>query len=365
MRRLCRVYIATTPDLKRTILRNIDQAIKILGPEDPILLKLIEDCPKGVETLIIRIIYILTEGSTNPDIELVKRVRELYATKIKDVRVLIPILSGLTKHEIVDALPKLLKLNQIVVKEVFNRLLGIGNEFVGQIIAVTPTEILIAIHAIEPNECDLKCIVKATAICLAEKQVYTQEVLGSCLQQLVEITPLPTLLMRTIIQSITIYPRMSAFVINLLQRLILKQVWKQKLIWEGFLKCCQRLKPNSMAVMIQLPQQQLLDALAQCPDLRPPLLEYAQSMQDGQLGHISQHTMDILTGKTVDVFVTVSTTIRYYIILNVSPPVLILNPNFFMIGGGKIFVLNVSAMLCHRTSLCTLLFSFSLVFILF
>lgn len=35
---------------------------------------------------------------------------------------------------------------------------------------------------------------------------------------------LPTLLMRTVIQAMGSYPRLSGFVMNILQRLILKQV---------------------------------------------------------------------------------------------------------------------------------------------
>ena len=64
----------------------------------------------------------------------------------------------------------------------------------------------------------------ATSLCFAERQVYTQETLAVVLQQLMEINPLPTLLMRTVIQSLTLYPRLIGFVMNILQRLILKQV---------------------------------------------------------------------------------------------------------------------------------------------
>lgn len=46
------------------------------------------------------------------------RVRNLYAKRVSDVRFLIPVLNGLTKQEILTALPKLIKLNPVVVKEV-------------------------------------------------------------------------------------------------------------------------------------------------------------------------------------------------------------------------------------------------------
>lgn len=114
------------------------------------------------------------------------------------------------------------------------------------------------------------------------------------------MTPLPTLLMRTVIQSLTLYPRLAGFITNLLQRLILKQVWKHKLIWDGFIKCCLRLQPQSMGVLIQLPVAQLQDALNICSELRSPLLEYAKEMNKHQISHVSQQVLDLLHGKSID-----------------------------------------------------------------
>ncbi|KAH8340552.1 hypothetical protein KR059_000963 [Drosophila kikkawai] len=300
------VFVATSAELKRTILRSLDNPIKKLGVEDPTLQKLIEDCPKGMETFVIRIIYILTERVPAPHQDLVRRVRELYQHKVKDVRVMIPILSGLSRAELIALLPKLIKLNPAVVKEVFNRLLGIGAEFANQTMALSPTDLLVALHTIDPNVSDLKAVVKATSLCLAERELYTQEVLMAVLQQLVEVIPLPTLMMRTTIQSLTLYPRLANFVRNLLQRLIMKQVWRQKVIWEGFLKTVQRMKPQSLPILLHLPPAQLVDALQQCPDLRPALSEYAESMQDEPMNGsgITQQVLDIISGKAVDVFVT-------------------------------------------------------------
>lgn len=306
LQQICQVFVSTSAELKRTILRSLDIPIKKMGVESPTLLQLIEDCPKGMETLVIRIIYILTERVPSPHEELVRRVRDLYQNKVKDVRVMIPVLSGLTRSELISVLPKLIKLNPAVVKEVFNRLLGIGAEFAHQTMAMTPTDILVALHTIDTSVCDIKAIVKATSLCLAERDLYTQEVLMAVLQQLVEVTPLPTLMMRTTIQSLTLYPRLANFVMNLLQRLIIKQVWRQKVIWEGFLKTVQRLKPQSMPILLHLPPAQLVDALQQCPDLRPALSEYAESMQDEPMNGsgITQQVLDIISGKSVDVFVT-------------------------------------------------------------
>ncbi len=66
--------------------------------------------------------------------------------------------------------------------------------------------------------------VSATNLCFSEKHIYTLEVLATVMNQLVEQTPLPTLLMRTVIQSIAMYPKLLGYAMNILQRLINKQV---------------------------------------------------------------------------------------------------------------------------------------------
>ena len=52
------------------------------------------------------------------------------------------------------------------------------------------------------------------------------EVLTIVLQQLMEQKEIPLLMMRTVIQSVSIYPGLVGFIMNILQRLIVKQVSK-------------------------------------------------------------------------------------------------------------------------------------------
>lgn len=292
---LTRVYVQTVPEVKRIILRLLDSPVRGMGMDSPDLLKLVEECPKGAETLVTRVIHILTD-KTPPSTELVKRVRELYQSRVSDVRFLIPVLNGLTKREVIDSLPRLIKLNPIVVKEVFNRLLGTHSESLSHNSPLTPAELLVALHVLDTKKVELKMVIKATTLCFAEKQAYTQEVLAMVMQQLMEMNPLPTLLMRTVIQSLAAYPNLSGFVMNILQRLILKQVWTQRKVWEGFIKCCQRTKPQSFQVLLQLPAPQLQEVLETCPELRQPLLQHVQSFTENQRMHVPQSLMDVLTG---------------------------------------------------------------------
>lgn len=123
---------------------------------------------------------------------------------------------------------------------------------------ISPADLLIALHNIDLSKCDLKTVIKgiplqpgaapprlswasfspslATNLCFEEKHIYTAEVLAVVMQMLAEQTTLPTLLMRTVIQTLSHYPRLIGFVMNnILQKLILKQVWNQKKVWEGFI----------------------------------------------------------------------------------------------------------------------------------
>ena len=78
---------------------------------------------EGSQTLIMKIVNIMTDKSL-PSPELVEKVKILYEERVDDVRFLIPVLTGLSKNEIIQTLPKLIQQNVAVVKEVFIRLLN-------------------------------------------------------------------------------------------------------------------------------------------------------------------------------------------------------------------------------------------------
>uniref|UniRef100_A0A9R1SEE8 Symplekin n=2 Tax=Cyprinus carpio TaxID=7962 RepID=A0A9R1SEE8_CYPCA len=159
---LAAVYTEAIADIKRSVLRVIEQPIRGMGMSSPDLLLLVENCPKGAETLVTRCLHILTD-KVPPSPELVERVRDLYHKRVPDVRFLIPVINGLEKNEVIQALPKLIKLNPIVVKEVFNRLLGTQHsEGSPSMSPLTPGELLIALHNIDSSKCDMKSIIKGS-----------------------------------------------------------------------------------------------------------------------------------------------------------------------------------------------------------
>ena len=199
------------------------------------------------------------------------------------------------------ALPKLTQLSHGVVKEVFNRLVGVSTSMSAESKPLSAVDLLIALHNIELEKKDKQerdvlvgSVRKAIDLCFSLKQIYTTKVLTIALQQLLDQQGIPLLLMRTIIQVLKHYPKLIDFVINSLQKLILKQVWKHTIIWDGFIKCCKETIPQSYAVMLQLPPNQLNDFLRRAPNLREPLLEHVQAFTEGQRRHVSANTMAVL-----------------------------------------------------------------------
>jgi len=290
---LAAVYTEASPPIKRTILRHLEHPVRAIGMNSTELLRLVENCPSGAETLVTRILHIITDKNA-PTPELVERVKELYQKRVSDVRFLIPVLNGLDKQHVISVLPKLISQSPNVVKEVFNRLLGSFQPESSTIASpLTPSELLIALHGIE-SKSDMKAVMKAINLCFGEKKIYTQEVLAVVLQQLMDQSPLPTLFMRTVILSLGLCPRLVGFVMNILAKLINKQVWKQPKVWQGFVKCCQMTKPQSFPILLQLPPRQLESVFEISPELRDQLVAHVESFTPHQRAHIPKSVQSII-----------------------------------------------------------------------
>ncbi|RVW56250.1 Symplekin [Vitis vinifera] len=165
--------------------------------------------------------------------------------------------------------------------------------------ALTPAEVLVAIHDISPEKdgialkkayllslkrCSLHQavdpktyhrITEACSACFEQRTVFTPQVLAKALNQMVDHTPLPLLFMRTVIQAIDAYPTLVDFVMEILSKLVSKQVWRMPKLWVGFLKCVSQTQPHSFRVLLQLPAPQLESALNKHANLRGPLSAYA------------------------------------------------------------------------------------------
>ena len=102
---------------------------------------------------------------------------------------------------------------------------------------------------------------------------------------------MPVLFMRTLIQTLLVYPDLTKYAMSILETLIFgKEIWKNKHLWEGFKRCCTMTQPESYAVLCKLGRPELEDVLITKPELREPLLDYALD------ANVRPYVLDVLKG---------------------------------------------------------------------
>ncbi|XP_062218478.1 uncharacterized protein LOC133918562 [Phragmites australis] len=272
LQHLFNVYGRSPEVVKQCIHWHIPSLVRNLGSSCSEMLDIIHNPPEGSEHLVTMILQTLTEES-NPSANLVAAVKHLYMTKLKDASILIPLLSSFPKEEVLPIFPRLVDLPIVRFQDALARILQ-GTAHTGP--ALTPAEVLIAIHDINPekDKVALKKVTDACTACFEQRTVFTQQVLEKSLNQLVDRVPIPLLFMRTVIQALDAFPALVDFVMGILSRLVNKQIWKMPKLWVGFLKLTFQTQPRSFDVLLQLPPQQLEFTLNKHPNLRTPLSSF-------------------------------------------------------------------------------------------
>ena len=132
----------------------------------------------------------------------------------------------------------------------------------------------------------MRLLIQAVQTCIAERSVFSQEVMAATLQLLVEQEPLPKLTVRTIMQSLTLWPRSVEFVMNIVQRLLAKLVWSTPPLWQGVVNLLrERLLPRAPPAAAPM-----LDALELQPEFREKLVAYAATNLDS----VPQDALELL-----------------------------------------------------------------------
>lgn len=58
--------------------------------------------------------------------------------------------------------------------------------------------------------------------------------------------------MRTVLQSVGASPSLRPFVVELLGRLVRREIWTMPQLWVGFLKAAHHTVPDSLPVLLQV-----------------------------------------------------------------------------------------------------------------
>lgn len=125
--------------------------------------------------------------------------------------------------------------------------------------ALSPADLLIELHKIKATE----AVSKAILSCFEYKTVFKQEVIAQAVQQLIELTDIPDMFMRTVMLARVWHPDLEDYLTEtVMKRLIEKRVWTKPVVWNGFLRYCLEIKEKSaVKLLLSLPAMQLEDAL--------------------------------------------------------------------------------------------------------
>jgi len=232
----------------------ITALIKSLGSSNGKLLTLMRTCPPGSESLALRVLTIFTEHG-RPSTQLVALVKGLIGERDLDARFLIPIIAEMDKADIVRYLPRIVSIlngqqePKNLVRSVFSSVVTTPPQTFGSVTSnlprvrqselLTPAELMVLLHESE-KEIGLKSAIEAIGICFSMTDVFRSEILAVVMQQIVDEPVLPVLFLRTVIQAVTTYKSLVAFVsTTLLSRLITKKIWQKSPLVGGIHPMCQ------------------------------------------------------------------------------------------------------------------------------
>ncbi|KAF2072163.1 hypothetical protein CYY_006522 [Polysphondylium violaceum] len=260
---LLEVYPKCEKIVQEVFSRLIGNVTKSIGQTSESLLMAISICPSGAEPLLIEILGSLVEVQ-KPTAELVSAVKRLMHTSNNQL-FLLPILHGLTKDEIISKLPVFISLSSSEdTKKFIAKMASPGSP-------ISPSELMVQLHLIPDQS---KKVLEAIDYCFELKAIFKQEYMAVTIQQLLVQTPLPLLLMRTVLKTLSVYPRLKSFIVEVMSQLVAKQVWNYEKPWLGFLLCAKNAKPESLEVILQLPTPQFEMAIKKDPELADFLIRY-------------------------------------------------------------------------------------------
>eukprot|EP00659_Diplonema_papillatum_P017226 gene17226-26449_t len=179
-----------------------------------------------------------------------------------DIRGLILLLSLIPRTELKEKyLPRILSTCRkehvsIAIKEAVSPLASHYRAGLG----MSPGDVLSYLHALQPSAdgLSLKHVVAAIDGCLIDlPNVFTAAEVARALQQLLIISPLPIVLMRSVMQAVHAHPALLSFILSTIVPELFKQkIWEldDQILWKGFIKLVQDHQPKTLDTLLLLPE---------------------------------------------------------------------------------------------------------------
>ncbi|VDO04925.1 unnamed protein product [Rodentolepis nana] len=323
---LAEVYVSGNETVQTFILQNMDDAICQIRLLSPHIRFLLRHCPLGAESLLVRILHTLTDPKKvtpeRPNVQImpprpvVESMLQLCRECGNDARFIIPGIVGLSKTEVTEFLPRLFQLGDTFVKLAVSRLLK-GWSLINlasfgtqpppdpdrvelscqspsenvKVEPMTPADLLVAIHLLEfikipkaSGQTEQKCgpnvdprsIQQAIKYCLKHRQVFTPKRLADVINRVLNHSTHPKVLFFTLLQGLDLHPILSEFTLEFLLKMVKRQVWNTKQLWDGFIQICLKIKQKSYEALLKLPPKHLRDAFTKSPELFSTIRQFVE-----------------------------------------------------------------------------------------
>jgi hypothetical protein len=250
-----------------------EKLTKALDIRSPVFIEMVRTVPDGAEFFLLQLLIPLSANVVIPS-EMVSAIEGLFK-KTQNPLFLIPVISDVKKDLLVQLLPRFISLRDDHVKLFVHRLVNGANP------SLPINEFLVRLHLLAPNANSDKKVLdqvkKTVQLCLNEKAVQNDQILGSFLQKLIGMNPIPILFMNTLIKILRIYKSFAPYAMNLLSQLVKNKVWEDPQMWTGFVKVCQDNQPQSYNVILLLPRKPFARFLEASSDIAAPLQKWIDS----------------------------------------------------------------------------------------
>merc|ERR1712137_443996 len=284
IKQFAEIYVKCIRDVQRILERESKELFQSIHQvnEAPLIFEILENHPVGSESLLLHMLRNIIID-TVIDQKLAAKLQSLFEEGKLDARFLIHTLRVSDKNTVLSYLPALVSItsHKLVASAMYSILSTPESEN-----SISPTELLVQLHNLDKNkqgiEVKRKQQSEAIQICL-KAPVFSKasESLAVVLQQVSEISPIPIMFLRTMIDSYKMHPKLEAFILELLSKLITKQVWQQSDAWKGFIKCCELAKIKAFPIFFQLPPAAFSEALKMCNEqFRNEFLKYCKQVDN-------------------------------------------------------------------------------------
>ncbi|KAJ9065149.1 hypothetical protein DSO57_1022668 [Entomophthora muscae] len=302
LRGIFTIYTQVDGAIRLVMEREIAPLVRLIGPASTPLLQYLCQFPPGADDLAYRALLILVPSNRKEE-HLLEHLLEVVKQEVKaeslSIRFLIPLLPFLNEQEIASVLPTVLgilaKEDNQLAKDFFVKLATPWGppptppppppaQMYGLAPPVAqppqpapplmkPSKVIVLLHC-KDYDLHRPQVIKAICLCLAEVALFPANEIAEALQQMIDLSKIPVLLMRTMIEFIKVHaagPSINKIIPPLLSRLVTKSVWTHPTLWEGFIRVCNLIGTASHSTLLKLPAADLEYALSKFAGLKESL----------------------------------------------------------------------------------------------